>query len=388
MTIRRAAVVLVLAPLLASLLVIDDPAPGTAASTSACRVKNLDTGVATRSLQESVPLARNGHRLTVRGTCHGTTLIDKSLRIRGIHGKTWGRPALDAEREGRVLTIHPGVRVVIGDLRIRDGMAASGGGIINHGTLILKGSTAVRGNTATGNGGGIMNHGILRLKDAATISGNTAGHGGGAGNAYTGTIELYDSSSIHDNIASSQIAGGVDNDGTLTLNDSSSIHHNVARQGGGVFNLGTLTLNDSSSIHYNTASSENGGGVSNYARLTLNDSSSIWGNEALREGGGLRNYAYLTLNDSSSIHHNTSGYDGGGVWNGGPLTLNDSSSIHHNAATRSGGGYHDRFSDVAGDICGPAGNVHDNSPDDCSPYSAARRSVGRPAVELASDLDG
>jgi hypothetical protein len=367
MTIRRAAVLLVIVSMLASLPVVTTPAPGTAASASACRVKNLDTNVTKYSLQESVTLARSGHRLTGRGTGHGITYIGKSLRIRGVHSKTSGRPTLDADRRGSVLTIQKGASVVIKDLRIRDGKAASGGGVLNLGALVLEGSTAVRGNTATGNGGGVMNHGTLRLKDFAVVSGNIASNGGGAGNAYTGTLVLNDSSSIHGNTASSQMGGGVDNDGILTLNDLSSIHYNVAKQAGGVFNIGTITLNDSSSIHHNTASSENGGGVSNYAHLTLNGSSSISVNEASRDGGGVRNYAYLTLNDSSSIHHNTSGYDGGGVWNGGPLTLNDSSSIHHNAAAWSGGGYHDRYSYVVGDICGPPGNVHGNSPDDCSP---------------------
>ena len=77
--LRRALALLVSAALSASLLVALVGAPAAAASPTACRVKNLDTGVTKRNLQKAVRAARKGHRLTVRGTCHGTTSIGKRL---------------------------------------------------------------------------------------------------------------------------------------------------------------------------------------------------------------------------------------------------------------------------------------------------------------------
>lgn len=258
--IRPFAALLPAAALLASFVAAVASPSDAVASATACRVENLDSGVTKQSLQEAVTLARGGHRLTVRGTCNGVTIIGKHLSITGIRTNASGRPTLDGDGQGSVLTIDHGVRVVIKDLHVRGGMAAKGGGVFNRGTLVLTGSTLISGNTASGSGGGVMNHhGTLRLKDNTAISGNAANNGGGVGNTHIGTVTLHGSGSIHHNIASGLIGGGVDNDGTLTLDDSSSIHHNVARQAGGVYNIGTLTLNDSSSIHHNTAGSKGGG---------------------------------------------------------------------------------------------------------------------------------
>jgi hypothetical protein len=107
----------------------------------------------------------------------------------------------------------------------------------------------------------------------------------------------------------------------------------------------------------------NGGGIRNEGTLTLSDSSSIRGNET-EYGGGIYNYGTLTLRSSSSISDNDARL-GGGVYNRGTLTLKDSSALHHNTASAAGGGIFDSDGTWDGVICGPGGNVHDNSPDDC-----------------------
>jgi hypothetical protein len=99
-TVRRTAVLMVMALVLASQMVVATALPATAASATTCRVRNLGTNVTKLSLQGSVTLARNGHRLTVRGTCHGVTDMGKNLRITGVTSETTGRPTLDADRKG------------------------------------------------------------------------------------------------------------------------------------------------------------------------------------------------------------------------------------------------------------------------------------------------
>lgn len=365
-SVRRAMAVLVGLTVLAWLAVAVEAGSGAVMSATGCAVTDLDTGLTRSTLQAAVAQSRSGHRLTVRGTCHGVTTIDRSLTIKGVQSDDSGRPTLDGGGRGSVITIPAGTTVAIEDLDIRHGLAASGGGVLNRGDLVLGGSTVIRDNTATRSGGGVMNErGSLSLTDTAAIRDNQAMNGGGVSNAPAASLTLDAWSSIHHNTAIGQIGGGVDNDGLMELGGHSSIHHNSARQGGGIFNIGTVTLDGFSSIHHNTASRDDGGGVANYAFLTLNGSSSIRANGAFVSGGGVHNYAYLTLNDTSSIEHNRAGESGGGVWSGGPLALNDSSSIDHNVAGLVGGGLVDGFGYASGNECGPSGNVRHNSPDDC-----------------------
>ena len=97
-----------------------------------------------------------------------------------------------------VLQVNQGVTVTLTDLEITAGMATTGGGIENDGSLTLN-STTVTGNSATEGGGGVNNTGSLTLT-GATISGNTATSGGGVNN--TGTLMLSDSAAITGNSAS------------------------------------------------------------------------------------------------------------------------------------------------------------------------------------------
>ena len=106
---RRALTLLTAGLLVAALLVPVVATEVGAAAPKACRVKNLKTGKVTKNLAKAVRLARKGHRLTVRGTCHGRTYVGKSLSVKGVRVKGSGRPTLDADDKGRVLTIKAGV---------------------------------------------------------------------------------------------------------------------------------------------------------------------------------------------------------------------------------------------------------------------------------------
>ena len=109
-------------------------APATASSR--CRVENLDTGVTRQALQRAVDDASAGNRLSVRGTCVGSTLINKDLRISGIETATSGPPTLDGAGQGRVVTVgspdYTHGSVVLTDLTITGRRSRNGGGIRNR----------------------------------------------------------------------------------------------------------------------------------------------------------------------------------------------------------------------------------------------------------------
>ncbi len=260
--------------------------PASAASPTACRVRNLETGITKASLQKAVFRARPGDRLTVKGTCKGTTTIRKDLTIRGIHRPVSGRPTLDGARIGRVVTVKYGVKVIMKNLTILHGTTPGdgrwGAGLYNWGTLVLR-DVIVRDNHTTLGGGGGENAGTLVLYGSSSIRANTANSGGGLVNLESSTLVLKDSSSIRGNHA--------------------TFHS------GGVLNWGRLVLNGSSSIRGNTATSW-GGGVSNAGSLTMQDSSSITGNHAGQDGGGIRNVAgildgVVCDGTSANVHQNT-----------------------------------------------------------------------------------
>jgi hypothetical protein len=334
----RAAIATIAGLALAATLVAAVPA--TAASPTACRVKNLDTGVTKASLQKAHAAARAGQRLTVRGVCAGPTTLRKSLTISGIRTKSSGTPILDGKLSGSVVTVKRGVKVTMKSLTIRNGATPdSGGGILNEGSLVLR-DVVVRGNTADWGGGvASINGGRLTLNGSSSIKGNSATSG-----------------------------GGVENAGTFVMNGSSSIRANSAdSSSGGVSNVwGTFTMNGFSSIRGNTAGSSSGG-VANWGTFTMADSSSVQGNTALA-AGGVHNDGTLVLKDSSSIRQNTAANYAAGVANRGTLRMGGSASITANSTHPDsvGGGVYNDGGTLDGVRWSPDAdpNVYDNTPDD------------------------
>jgi hypothetical protein len=163
-------------------------APAASAVQPACQVVDTNAHHSYTSLQDAVTAAAAGDRLSVKGTCTGTTEIGKNLTIDGHGAKA---ATLNGGGQGGVLAIDGGVTVTLNRLTITNGSAPSGGGILNAGTLTLKRST-VTGNTAFGSGGigggGIYNVGTLTLT-RSTVTGNTASSpGGGIFNDCGGTL--------------------------------------------------------------------------------------------------------------------------------------------------------------------------------------------------------
>ena len=391
-------------------------APTSAGTPGDCVVRSGDGGRAYKRLQPAVSAARRGDRLTVRGTCRGTTVADRSLVIVGVRNQRLGRPILSGAGKVRVLRVERGVSVEVRSLAILRGSglgpsAASspaarrssgrGGGIFNAGRLTLR-DVEVGRNTASrsgrGGGGGVYNTGTLILKGATRISRNFSPHGGGVFNS--GTLLMKGSSAISANGAES--GGGVWNEGRMTMTGSSAIRTNGAEDAGGVTNLSTLVMRGSTTISGNTGGLRGpGGGVYNgrTGRLTMADTATIRGNTSVdTAGGGVANAGgSVRLGDEAAIHGNRAPSGGGLDTVGrGTVTLRESSSIFENAAeagpgggvsvrggsfrmvggatvrannaTQPGGGLSRASGTIGGVSCGPHtfANVFANTPDDCA----------------------
>jgi predicted outer membrane repeat protein len=350
-----------------------------AAGPTKCQVSNERTRVGSGSLQAAVDAAAPGDTITIRGTCIGSTTIDRSLTLKG--GKTnraFGTPTLDGGGVGRVLFVdyfdpsRAGFTLTIESLTITDGFGEDGNGggglLIQGGTVVIKDSVITRNSSGVLAGGGIqVGGGSLRLLNA-TVSDNTAGDGGG-GIFAAGSLTI-DGSTISGNSAQRGSGGGVDFvGGTLSVSDSVLIGNDAYAGGGALDNhAGSVTLTRvtvsgnsaisgagvqnaswdpappsamtivDSTISDNSASltSGEGGGIANRGILTIADST-IQGNSS-RFGGGVSNFWGTVTAEDSTIRDNTASVSGGGIGTGiGDFTLH-SSVVSGNSATVGGGG--------------------------------------------------
>ena len=211
-----------------------------AASPTACRVQNTDTGKTYTALQAAVDAAHAGvtgspSRVSVSAPRSST----RASSSRASATATSGKPTLRAPGRVRVVVTEKGVGVTLRDLVVTRGMARRGAGILNRGDLTLR-DVAVRGNSTEpndwrGQGPGVFNKGRLRLNGATRIAQN---------NWWNGT------------------RGDVFNRGTLVMNGSSFIWYLGNRRhaaltmngsqlpgrgwGGQLLNLGRVTMNDAS----------------------------------------------------------------------------------------------------------------------------------------------
>ncbi|WP_340691132.1 right-handed parallel beta-helix repeat-containing protein, partial [Hydrogenobacter thermophilus] len=244
--------------------------------------------------------------------------------------------------EFRIFHVLSGGSLTLKDLTVRNGCAdgilppyASGGGILNYGTLTIEG-IAILNNFAT-DGGGIYNYGMVTIQNS-TISDNNAdpffGSGGGIYNNSSSTLNIQ-SSNISNN--TSRYGGGVYNDSnsTVTIQSSTISSNSAGNNGGGILNYyGTVTITNST-ISGNNANLSSGGGIYNNSGTLTITNSTISGNSADGDGGGIDNSGTLTITNST-ISDNTAGH-GGGIANGGTLDITNS-TISNNSAGFDGGG--------------------------------------------------
>ena len=339
-------------------LLVRASSPGAAESN--CRATNLTRGTpSSPNLQSAIDAARGGDRISVEGICVGSFTIDNDLTLVGLPTSEGDRPVLHGDGGAeRVLLV--GARVTLANLKVTGGLSQLGGEALTDesggGIFVMKGGaltlsrSVVRGNRAWYEGGGIANHGRLILV-GSSVTGNRAddgagnGHGGGIANY--GTLILNGSSSVRRNSAANT-GGGIVNYSRLVMNDSSSVAGNASELGGGIYLSNrhpahlpdsVVTMNDSSTVRGNEAIQQEGEGVGggfffNEGSVTLNDSSSVSGNSAELGGGLWTSFGTITMNDSSSVTQNQAADGGGGIWSGSQSTvaLNDSSSVRGNNA--------------------------------------------------------
>jgi hypothetical protein len=191
--------------------------------------------------------------LSISGTCIGTFIIHKDVTLRGKPVAGHPYPSLDGGGKGSVLTIAHAANVTLRGLRIQGGNASGGGGIVvgvpgqrahnsivrlidtvvtrnkaNNGGgifamcchfVILRGTSAIRGNSSYCRGGGVLTQGNLWLKDSSVVGRNTSSGGSVARCSVPRRL--------------SGIGGGIYDAGSVQLFGSASVTRNHAAHGGG-----------------------------------------------------------------------------------------------------------------------------------------------------------
>lgn len=301
-----------------------------AAGRPACLVSNERTGLGSRSLQDGIDAAVPGDTLVVKGTCIGSSTVDRDLTIKGVSNQPFGPATLDGDDLGRVLLVEMNQIVTIADLTITDGYASDGnpgGGLFARmgSTTILTNMTVI-GNESEIEGGGIFNEtdGTMTIT-GSSVTGNISapyGMGGGIGNGWHATLTITNST-VSGN--SANIGGGIANlNGTATV-IGSTVSGNIALQGGGISNdFGGILTMTNSSVTGNTATLASGGGIFNGSASAMTMSNStVSDNSAASFGGGVSTYGTLTFAaPSTTVASNSAASIGGGVANapGGTVT--------------------------------------------------------------------
>jgi CSLREA domain-containing protein len=180
---------------------------------------------------------------------------------------------------------------------ISPGNTGLGGGVDNHGTVVINNSS-FSANSADGSGGGLFNSaGTLSLANT-TFSGNSSGYGGGLRNL-SGSISVVNST-FSGNNASSDGGAIYHYGGTLSVTGS-TFSTNAAGVGGAISNIANLSV--ANSTFFNNSANIGGAISSSYIGPLVGSttilSSTFSGNTAILSGFGVvYNQALLTLSNS------------------------------------------------------------------------------------------
>jgi hypothetical protein len=326
----------------------------------------------------------------VAGTCDGGTLVldagtyreygipvVKSITIRG---NAAADTTVDGMQGGSsILTITGSHTVVLDNLTLFNGTAATGGGAVNSAGTLFANSSAFRNCTAP-DGGAIYSTGTISGIASSDFSNNTvvsSGGGSHGGSAIwsSGTITgitastfrdgtaigaglygaaIYNSGSIG-TISSSSFSGGrteggggaIHNSGSIGTLSSTTFSNNLAQFGGAILNTGTIGSLSGSTFNGGLALA--GGAIANGGSITA-ISSTVFNNcraDSAGAGGAIYNtgtidgistttfsgclcgwYGGAIYNRGGTISGITSsaftgcqGSDGGAIWNDGTLDI-------------------------------------------------------------------
>jgi len=180
-------------------------------------------------IQDAINAAKSGDTINVTsGTYLENLAIGKDLNV---YGADPASTIIDGSNKGSVISITS--PCTIGNLKIQNGYATSGGGIYINGvtgTVTLT-NCIISNNQATNSGGGIFTSGDKLDMNGCSISGNSAPVGGGISIVGRSTV-VAQKISISGNTAT-RLGGGVVSGGKLEILDG-IISGNSAKMGGGI----------------------------------------------------------------------------------------------------------------------------------------------------------
>ena len=255
------------------------------------------TGVAAVDTPGLQALLSGGGTVTVLGPlpCVGNWTVPVDVTIVG------GSPGatLNGNATGSVLTVTAAVTLTVRNLKVTNGAAVFGGGILDPfcGSTVNLSNAVVTGNTASDEGGGVFVDCATLNVTASTISNNTAVFGGGIYAIDFGTVNVTNSS-VTGNTA--EEGGGVFFGGfeLLNLTGATVSRNSAGFTGGGIFGVEAAFLNGTAS----TISSNSAGS----AAVAIGEPLDAAG------GGIAADFAYVTLT-STHVSGNTSSGFGGGI---------------------------------------------------------------------------
>jgi hypothetical protein len=233
------------------------------------------------SLREALRAALDGELIQFASHLSGGTILLGDTLFGGTGQLTIDKDVtIDASALASQITINPGSAsraigvtggstVVLKGLRISNGSADQGGGILNDGGSLTLRRCTLSGNAASEKGGGVynINGGSLTVSDGTVFSSNVAADGGGISNEIGSSLEV-NGATFSRNTAT--VGGGISNRGQTFTVKVASFTGNGADQGGGIFNAGTTGLVENSTLSANGSDLGEGGGISNHSgNLTL-----------------------------------------------------------------------------------------------------------------------
>jgi len=248
---------------------------------------------ACKTIRHAISLASSGDTIRVAAATYTENLsIGLSLNIVGSGATT---TIINGGGVNTVVTISSGTaHVTLSNFTIRHGLAATGAGVNNAGTLIINNSV-ISGNVAQSSttfsrGGAVYNHGMLAINNSI-VTGNSANSDG----------------------------GGIFNTSGMTINRSTISKNTTMGDGGGMWNLGTVKIT-ASTISGNAS----GQGLFALGAGLANSATAIIINSTIA-GNGPR-VGIVNLQGSLTISSTTiSGNSGSGIFvNSGTVTLQNS----------------------------------------------------------------
>ena len=214
-----------------------------------------------------------------------------------------------------------------------NGGSAQGGAIGSDGNVVITGAHFISNSApgGDGTGAGIWTSGQLTVA-GSDFSGNVAGYSGGGIDVASGSATVTDSS-FTNNRGTAGHGGGVGNlRGNLTV-VRSSFSSNYAYRGGGIGAQGESTTDVRDST-FTGNSADRGGGLTTNSTMTVSGST-FTGNSA-GKGGAFRNFGTATMTNST-FTSNVANDSGGGIANSAGLTVTNSTLFANTSGTKAAG---------------------------------------------------